>query len=79
MRIYTFSEARQNLAEVLDRAKSEEVIIKRRGGDTFVLVYKRVEGSPFDDVPRIEVPGLTADDIVEAVRYSREQPWRDEK
>ena len=44
-----------------------------------MLVYQRVEGSPFDNVPRIDVPGLTADDIVEAVRYSRKQPWRDEK
>ena len=39
-RINTFSEARQNLAEVLDREKSEEVVIKRRAGDTFVLVYQ---------------------------------------
>ena len=78
MRVYTFSEARQNLAEVLELAKSEEVAIKRRGGDTFVLTYKRPQSSPFA-VAGIDIPGLTTEDIVEAVRYSREQPWRDEK
>ena len=78
MRVYTYSEARQNLAEVLDRAKTEEVVIKRRDGDTFVLTYKKLQSSPFD-VPGIDIPGLTAEDIVEAVRYSREQPWRDKK
>jgi prevent-host-death family protein len=37
MRVYTFSEARQKLAEVLDLATKEDVMIKRRGGETFVL------------------------------------------
>ena len=78
MRVYSFSEARQNLAEVLKLANSEDVAIMRRGGDTFVLTYKRPQSSPFA-VAGIDIPGLTSDDIVEAVRYSREQPWRDDQ
>ncbi|MFC1535127.1 type II toxin-antitoxin system Phd/YefM family antitoxin [Thermodesulfobacteriota bacterium] len=35
MKVYTYSEARQKLSKVLDTARSEEVIIKRRGGGNF--------------------------------------------
>jgi prevent-host-death family protein len=33
MKVYTYSEARQKFSTVLDIAKSEDVIIKRRGGE----------------------------------------------
>lgn len=32
MKVFTYSEARQKLSTVLDLARSEEVMIKRRGG-----------------------------------------------
>ena len=35
MKVYTYSEARQRLADVLNIARSEEVIIKRSSGQTF--------------------------------------------
>lgn len=41
MKVYTYSEARQKLSTVLDMAKSEEVIIKRRGGELFKVVFKK--------------------------------------
>ncbi len=75
MRVYTFSEARQKLAQLLDLAKKEDVVIRRRSGDEFILSRRRENRSPFD-VPGIEVEGVTAEDIVEAVRFSRSQPWR---
>jgi len=78
VRVYNFSEARQKLAELLDLAKREDVVIKRRGGDEFVLSCKKPVISPFD-VPGIESAGVTSDDIVEAVRTSRSQPWRSTK
>jgi hypothetical protein len=31
-KVYTFSEARQRFAEILNTAREEEVVIKRRGG-----------------------------------------------
>ncbi len=71
MKVYTYSEARQKFSVVLDTAKSEEVIIKRRGGDTFKIIYTKSSGSPF------EVPGIktkvTTNDILDAVNESRER------
>lgn len=70
MRVYTFSEARQRLAELLDMAKSEDVVIKRRNGETFVLSCRKSVRSPFD-IAGVDVPGVSTKDIVAAVRESR--------
>ena len=75
MRVYTFSEARQKLAEVLDLARTEDVMIERRGGESFVLSFKRLSKSPLD-IPSVGREHVTTKDIVEAVRHSRAQPWR---
>ena len=69
MKVYTYSEARQKLSEVLDTARKEEVLITRRGGDTFHLTYRRAPKSPFD-VPGIKTKATTKD-ILDAVRESR--------
>jgi prevent-host-death family protein len=71
MKVYTYSEARQRLADVLNTAKNEEVVIKRRGGETFSIIYKKSKKSPFD-VPGIKTRATTKD-ILEAVRESRER------
>ena len=70
MRTYSFTEARQKLAEVLDRARTEDVIIRRRGGEVFVLRLKKTTASPLD-LPVVEGEAATTADIVEAVRESR--------
>ena len=41
MKVYTYSEARQRLADVLNIARNEEVIIKRRGGETFSIIFRK--------------------------------------
>jgi len=69
MKKYTYSQARQRLSEVLDTARKEEVLITRRGGDTFRVTYKTTPKSPFD-VPGIKTRATTRD-ILEAVRESR--------
>lgn len=69
MRKFTYSQTRQNLAAVLDRARKEEVIITRRGGDVFSLTRKNPPRSPFD-VPAIRTRASTRD-ILDAVRESR--------
>jgi len=71
MKVYTYSEARQKLSKVLDIARTEEVIIKRRGGETFTIVFKKSTKSPFD-VPGIKTRATTKD-IIDAVRESRER------
>ena len=70
MRVYTYSEARQRLASILDEAKKRgEVRIKRRDGSEFVLKPLESTGSPLD-VPGLE-SDVTREDIVAAVRESR--------
>jgi prevent-host-death family protein len=69
MKVYTYSEARQRFAEVLNIAREEEVIIKRRGGETFMIVFKKTPKSPFD-VPGVKTKATTKD-ILKAIRDSR--------
>ena len=71
MKVYTYSEARQRLSDVLNTARAEEVIIKRRGGETFSIIYRKSKKSPFD-VPGIKTEATTKD-ILAAVRESRER------
>jgi PHD/YefM family antitoxin component YafN of YafNO toxin-antitoxin module len=74
MKIFTYSEARRRLSAVLDSARKEEVLITRRGGDTFRLTYKTTAKSPF------EVPGIktraTTRHIMEAIKESRARVTR---
>lgn len=71
MKIYTYSEAREKLASILEESKTEEVVIRRRKGDMFEIVPKpaRPRRSPFD------VPGLgksfSRQEILDALRESR--------
>ncbi|QTA84449.1 type II toxin-antitoxin system Phd/YefM family antitoxin [Desulfonema magnum] len=69
MKAYTYSEACQKLSEILDVARSEEVIIRRGDGETFAVKYKHLPKSPFD-VSGIKTMATTKD-IIEAVRESR--------
>ena len=69
MKAYNYSDARKHLSEVLDIAKNEEVLIKRRSGETFSLVLKKASQSPFD-IPGIKTKATT-EDILAAVRESR--------
>ena len=74
MKVYTYSEARQRFAEVLNAAREEEVIIKRRGGESFAVVLTKGKESPFD-IPGIKTKATTKD-IIEAVRGSRARTHR---
>lgn len=69
MKVFTYSQARQALAKVLDAARKEPVLISRRGGDMFVVTYAKATKSPFD-VPGVRAKAATAD-ILDAVRASR--------
>ena len=72
MKIFTYSEARQNLARLLVFAQKEEVEIRRRDGSIFsVKAKKSATKSPFD-VPGINTRATTAD-ILDAVGTVRER------
>ena len=69
MRVFTFTEARQRLSELLDLARTEEVLIKRKSGETFSLCARPNDTSPFD-VPAVETKATT-EDILDAIAESR--------
>ena len=72
MKVYTYSQARQHLSELLNYAENEEVLIRRKDGSTYSIVPKRMSASPF------EAPGIktktTTQDILEAIGESRSRP-----
>ena len=69
MKVYSYSEARQRFSEVLNIARTEEVIIKRRGGEFFSITFKKSEKSPFD-VAGINTQATTKN-ILDAIKESR--------
>ncbi len=70
MKVFTYSEARQNLSRLLSLAKTEEVEIRRRDGSVFSIKEKKeTSKSPFD-IPSIKTK-VTTQDILDAVRASR--------
>jgi hypothetical protein len=70
MIVYTYSEARQKLARLLDQVLEEgEVRIKRKDGRIFVIKPEPRPGSPLD-VPGIDL-GLQAEDILQFIQEGR--------
>ena len=70
MTIFTFSDARQRFAAVLEKAKSEgRVLVKRKDGTVFMIQPVEKPESPLD-VEGINLK-LTADEIVGMVREIR--------
>jgi len=71
MKVYTYSEARQNLSSLLILAQTEEIEIRRRDGAVFSLTVKnKKRSSPFD-VPGIKT-NATTENILDSIRDSRE-------
>ena len=72
MQVYTYSEARQKLAMILDQAENTgKVIIRRKDGRTFALVPEKIVYSPLD-VPTIKAK-ITTQEIVDIIREGRER------
>lgn len=72
MQVYTYSEARQKLAMVLEQAeRAGKVLIRRKDGRTFALVPEKNVASPLD-VPTIKA-SLSTQEIVDIVREGRER------
>lgn len=70
MKVFTYSEARQNLSDLLIIAQKEEVEIRRKDGAIFSLTAKnRKATSPFD-IPGIKTKATTQH-ILDAVKDSR--------
>lgn len=70
MQVYTYSEARQKLSSVLDKAESTgKVIIRRKDGRAFALTPEQVPDSPLD-VPAIKAT-VSTKEVVAIVRKER--------
>lgn len=70
MTVYTYSEARQKFAQILNQVLAEgEVRIKRKDGRMFVIKSEPKRESPLD-VKGVKL-GLTADEIVGFIREGR--------
>jgi hypothetical protein len=72
MRVYTYSEARQNLASLLDVAQKDGAVrIRRKDGQSFVLQPESSGVSPLD-VEGVDLD-VTTDEIVNMIREGRER------
>jgi len=68
--VYTYSEARQNLATLLEKAVTEgEVRVRRKDGQVFVIIPEVTAGSPLD-VEGVDIE-LTREEILEFIREGR--------
>lgn len=77
MEVYTYSEARQKLAEVLDKAElTGRVIIRRRDGRNFAITPQESQVSPLD-VPTVRAR-VSTEELVDLVRQERGRTrgWR---
>jgi antitoxin Phd len=72
MKVYTYSEARQRLADLLDEAQQEGTVrIRRKDGRVFVLQPAEVEDSPLD-IQGIPLD-ITTNEIIDIIREGRER------
>ena len=68
--VYTYTDARQNLAKLLDKAAAEgEVRVKRRDGRVFVIRPERNTTSPLD-IEGIDLD-VTTGEIVQFIAEGR--------
>lgn len=74
MKLYTYSAARQRLAEVLEEASREgEVQIRRQDGRVYAVTPVATPAqSPFANVTGRPVRGVTSKDLLRAIR---EEGW----
>ena len=73
MKAYTYSEARENFASVLEEAERDGAVeIRRRDGAIFrILPARKSKASPLD-VKGVKL-GMSAADLVAIVRKGRER------
>ncbi len=74
MREYSFTEARQHFASILDEAKREgAVCIKKRDGEAFYIKPAVPKKSPLD-VKGVDL-GISSSEIVDIIREGRERNY----
>jgi|TARA_B100000315_G_C14361602_1_gene488717 hypothetical protein len=70
MREYSFTEARQHFASILEEAKKEGIVcVKKRDGESFYIKPATPNKSPLD-VEGVDLD-LTSSEIVDVIRKGR--------
>ena len=70
MKEYTFSDARQRLASLLDLARRDGAVrIRKRDGQRFILQPEKQTRSPLD-VPGLKLK-INREEIIDTIRSSR--------
>ena len=74
MKEYSFTEARQHFASILDEAKKEGVVcVKKRDGESFYIMPATLKKSPLD-VKGVDL-GMSSSEIVDIIREGRERNY----
>ena len=74
MREYSFTEARQHFATILDEAKKDgAVCIKKRDGQVFYIKPAKSKRSPFD-IKGVNL-GVSSSEIVDIIREGRSRKY----
>lgn len=72
MKSYTYSEARQNFAAILEQARRDGAVrIHRRDGQSFVLMPEQRTTSPLDIAGVTPAKAISRDDILISIREGR--------
>lgn len=72
MLVVTYSQARQNLATVLDTSKKDGcVLVKRADGSVFKILPQESLGSPFDGIKTLF--NIRSEALRSALRETREE------
>jgi len=72
MKEYSFTEARQHFASILDEARKEGVVcVKKRDGESFYIKPAIPKKSPLD-IKGVNL-GVSSNEIVDIIRESRER------
>lgn len=72
MQVYTYSQARQQLAAVLKEAEdSGQILIQKKDGQTFSLKPVKAKSSPLD-IPSIKA-NISTQEMVRIIRQGRER------
>jgi len=76
VRVFNYSEARQNFSTLLNTALTEDVIITRKDGSMFKLISMQgdeiKEKSPLEDIKGIKT-NVSMRDIIGAIKDGRER------
>lgn len=74
MREYSFTEARQNFASILDEAKKEGVVcIKKRNGESYYIKPVISKKSPLD-IKGVDID-ISTEEIIDVIRSGRERGY----